>query len=84
MIGPLLLSTVLLSSVSAATLEQPGPKLVDEASRWSQCKAQNESIYDFQVETLDGQFTDLSQFKGQVLLVINVATFCGLSLSSLA
>uniref|UniRef100_A0A1I7ZEE3 Glutathione peroxidase n=1 Tax=Steinernema glaseri TaxID=37863 RepID=A0A1I7ZEE3_9BILA len=76
MVGPLLLSSLLVSAVFAATLEQPGPKLVDEASRWSQCKAQNESIYDFQVETLDGQFTDLSKFKGQVLLVINVATFC--------
>lgn len=30
------------------------------------------------METLQGQFTDLSQYKGQVLLVINVATFCGM------
>ncbi|EYC45401.1 hypothetical protein Y032_0429g1302 [Ancylostoma ceylanicum] len=30
----------------------------------------------FQMETLQGQFTDLSQYKGQVLLIINVATFC--------
>uniref|UniRef100_A0A915DAB6 Glutathione peroxidase n=1 Tax=Ditylenchus dipsaci TaxID=166011 RepID=A0A915DAB6_9BILA len=52
------------------------PKLIDETTRWSECKAQNQSIYDFQVETLEGEFTDLSQYKGQVLLVINVATFC--------
>uniref|UniRef100_A0AC34GUC8 Glutathione peroxidase n=1 Tax=Panagrolaimus sp. ES5 TaxID=591445 RepID=A0AC34GUC8_9BILA len=56
--------------------ESPGPKLIDETSRWSECKDANQSIYDFQVETLQGEFTDLSQYKGQVLLVINVATFC--------
>uniref|UniRef100_A0AC34RJE3 Glutathione peroxidase n=1 Tax=Panagrolaimus sp. JU765 TaxID=591449 RepID=A0AC34RJE3_9BILA len=56
--------------------EQPGPKLIDETTRWSECKLANQSIYDFQVETLQGEFTDLSQYKGQVLLIINVATFC--------
>ncbi|CAD5221204.1 unnamed protein product [Bursaphelenchus xylophilus] len=56
--------------------EQPGPKLIDETTRWSKCNGVNQSIYDFNVETLQGEFTDLSQYKGQVLLVINVATFC--------
>jgi glutathione peroxidase len=62
--------------VAFAKKEAPGPKLIDETSRWSECKDANQSIYDFQVETLQGEFTDLSQYKGQVLLVINVATFC--------
>jgi glutathione peroxidase len=53
-----------------------GPKLIDETTRWSTCKASNQTIYDFQVETLEGEFNDLSQYKGQVLLIINVATFC--------
>ncbi|VDM74503.1 unnamed protein product [Strongylus vulgaris] len=53
-----------------------GPKMIDETTRWSQCKDVNQSIYDFQMETLQGQFTDLSQYRGQVLLIINVATFC--------
>lgn len=59
---------------------QPGPKLIDETTRWSKCQTinnlQNLSIYDFEVETLEGEFTDLSKYKGQILLVINVATFC--------
>ena len=51
--------------------------MIDEATRWSQCRQSNQSIYDFQVQTLDGKYTDLSQYRGQVLLVINVATYCG-------
>lgn len=50
--------------------------MLDEPLRWSECKDANQSIYDFKVETLDGKFTTLSKYKGQVLLVINVATFC--------
>ncbi|KAF8355228.1 gpx-5 [Pristionchus pacificus] len=73
-----------------AVLAQPGPKVIDETTRWSKCAAQNQSIYDFQaysalnseikdqfqVETLQGNYVDLTQYRGQVLLVINVATFC--------
>uniref|UniRef100_A0A0N4ZAY1 Glutathione peroxidase n=1 Tax=Parastrongyloides trichosuri TaxID=131310 RepID=A0A0N4ZAY1_PARTI len=55
---------------------QPGPAVVDETTRWKECAPTNQSIYDFQVETLQGEYTDLSQYKGQVLLIINVATFC--------
>nr|CAD2124801.1 unnamed protein product [Meloidogyne enterolobii] len=40
---------------------QPGPKLIDETTRW---------------KTLEGEFKDLSAYKGQPLLVVNVATFC--------
>lgn len=58
-----------------------GPKLIDETTRWSKCKPENVSIYDFQVETLEGEFTDLSQYKGHVILIVNVATFCGQLLS---
>uniref|UniRef100_A0A8P4KF03 Glutathione peroxidase n=1 Tax=Dicentrarchus labrax TaxID=13489 RepID=A0A8P4KF03_DICLA len=35
----------------------------------------NKSIYDFCAETLDGQQVPLSNFRGKVLLIINVATF---------
>ncbi|KAK5969926.1 Glutathione peroxidase [Trichostrongylus colubriformis] len=69
-------SLVLAFFLVTFSIAQPGPKLVDETTRWSQCKDVNQSIYDFQMETLQGQFTDLSQYKGQVLLIINVATFC--------
>lgn len=35
----------------------------------------NQSIYDFSAETLDGQVVPLSNYKGKVLLIVNVATF---------
>uniref|UniRef100_A0A914YX31 Glutathione peroxidase n=1 Tax=Panagrolaimus superbus TaxID=310955 RepID=A0A914YX31_9BILA len=54
----------------------PGPALIDETSRWKKCDATNQSIYDFQIESLNGTFTDLSAYRGQVLLIVNVATFC--------
>jgi len=76
LLSALLFVAALCGWASAALKDQPGPKLIDETTRWSKCKPLNQSIHDFQVETLQGDFTDLSAFKGQVLLVINVATFC--------
>lgn len=38
---------------------------------------QANSIHDFKVKAANGQNFDLSQFKGQVVLIINVASKCG-------
>jgi glutathione peroxidase len=35
------------------------------------------SLYDLKTTTLDGKAADLSQFRGLVSLVVNVASFCG-------
>lgn len=35
------------------------------------------SIYDFQVKSLDGKLVSLNDFKGKVLLIVNVASKCG-------
>jgi glutathione peroxidase len=35
------------------------------------------SIYDISVNTLEGQSQSLHEFKGQVLLIVNVASRCG-------
>jgi glutathione peroxidase len=35
------------------------------------------TVYDFSAVTLDGQETPLSQFEGQVLLIVNTASACG-------
>jgi glutathione peroxidase len=35
------------------------------------------SLYDFKVNTLAGQPVDLAQYKGHVVLVVNVASKCG-------
>jgi glutathione peroxidase len=39
--------------------------------------AKDSRVYDFKVETIDGQSQDLSAFKGQTLLVVNTASECG-------
>ncbi len=37
------------------------------------------TIHDFELETIDGAQKKLADFKGQVLLVVNVASKCGLT-----
>jgi glutathione peroxidase len=36
-----------------------------------------QSLYDFKVKSLDGKPADLAQYKGHVVLVVNVASHCG-------
>jgi glutathione peroxidase-family protein len=36
-----------------------------------------QTIYDFSAQTIDGQIISLSQFRGRVLLIVNVASRCG-------
>jgi glutathione peroxidase len=45
-------------------------------------EAQNngkKSLYDFKVETIDGNTLDLSSLRGKKVLVVNVASKCGLT-----
>lgn len=37
------------------------------------------SIYDFNVKTIDGKEVSLSKYKGKVVLIVNVASECGLT-----
>jgi len=37
------------------------------------------SIYDLKVKDIDGKETSLTQYKGKVLLIVNVASRCGLT-----
>ncbi|WP_435924391.1 glutathione peroxidase [Paenibacillus sp. DYY-L-2] len=37
------------------------------------------TIYDFSVKTIDGKDTTLAPYKGQVLLIVNTASACGLT-----
>ena len=42
-------------------------------------EAQNKSFYDFTVKTIDGKGFPLSSLKGKKVLVVNVASKCGLT-----
>lgn len=35
------------------------------------------NIYDFEVKTIDGKTISMAQYKGKVLLIVNVASKCG-------
>src|SRR5437588_8810466 len=35
------------------------------------------SVLNFKMKTLDGKDSDLSQYQGKVVLLVNVASFCG-------
>lgn len=37
------------------------------------------SVYDFAVETIQGKPTSLAEYRGKVLLIVNVASKCGLT-----
>ena len=39
--------------------------------------APTKTVYDFKVKDIDGKDVSLSQYKGKVLLIVNVASLCG-------
>lgn len=41
--------------------------------------AQQKSLYDFKVENVDGEAFDFSKLKGKRILIVNVASKCGLT-----
>ncbi len=47
------------------------------ASAPAQDSTAAKSFYDFKMKDIDGKEVPLSNFKGKVLLVVNVASFCG-------
>lgn len=47
---------------------------------WNSLEEKGEQVlYDIQVRTLDGEETTLAPFRGEVLLIVNVASGCGLT-----
>ena len=58
------------------------PFLVLSSAAFSRQKEQSavdtkKTIYDFTMKTIDGKDKSLADYKGDVLLVVNVASFCG-------
>jgi len=42
-------------------------------------KETNMNIYDFNLKTIDGKEVSLNKYKGKVILIVNVASECGLT-----
>lgn len=42
-------------------------------------KEMSVSIYDFKVQTIDGEEISLNKYRGKTLLIVNVASECGLT-----
>ena len=38
-----------------------------------------DSVHEFKAKSIDGKDVDLSEYKGKVLLIVNVASECGLT-----
>ncbi|GMH26589.1 hypothetical protein Nepgr_028432 [Nepenthes gracilis] len=60
----------------------PVSSLTKEHSMASVSKADIQSVHDFVVKDASGNDVDLSQYKGKVLLIVNVASQCGLTNSN--
>jgi glutathione peroxidase len=45
--------------------------------RSPEAKGRQVTVYDFRIKTIDGVEVSLSDYKGQVLLMVNVASRCG-------
>ncbi|OVA03848.1 Glutathione peroxidase [Macleaya cordata] len=88
------LSTKLSSGSSKSTFVRHGFSLLSSQFPGFQSKsfkttgivyaraATEKSIHDFSVKDIDGKDVSLSKFKGKVLLIVNVASRCGLTTSN--
>ena len=74
------LSTVLLAACSktdAPPTSNQTNTTAGSASAMTTAHANAKSVYDLKVTRLDGTPADLSEYKGKVALVVNVASECG-------
>ncbi|GJL68810.1 MAG: hypothetical protein NPIRA06_14450 [Nitrospirales bacterium] len=69
------------TSIGEAVAKEPRPKLLpsdQQASKFGNTKDKPASqIYNFTMEDIDNKPRSLNEFKGQVMMVVNTASFCG-------
>uniref|UniRef100_A0A914ULI1 Glutathione peroxidase n=1 Tax=Plectus sambesii TaxID=2011161 RepID=A0A914ULI1_9BILA len=75
MLRQFVLAALLASACGAKTAKDTMSD--DEEKRFSKCQPTDKTIFDFKVETLTGEVRNLTEFRGKVLLIVNVATYCG-------
>jgi glutathione peroxidase len=64
--------TVLISLFSLLILSS-----ILTAQQKEKTSVDRKGLYDFTMKTIDGKDRSLAEYKGKVLLVVNVASFCG-------
>src|SRR5947209_3936903 len=64
-----------ITACSSAQISQNEP--VNTVQGPSAATTNASTIYDFKMKDIDGKDVSLNDFKGKVLLVVNVATYCG-------
>jgi glutathione peroxidase len=73
-LAPALLLALAIGVNAHAMGSKPGQV---PASDWDKAPADGKGIYAFDANDIDGKKRSLSEFKGQVLLVMNTASKCG-------
>ena len=68
---------IALAAASLGALFLSGGPVTGSAQTKSKQEKAMKSIYDIPVKTIDGKPTTLADYKGQVLLIVNVASQCG-------
>jgi len=65
--------------ISLCTLLATYPFVCDvaraEDQKGGDAKVSNKSLYDFKVKSIDGKDVELSRYKGDVILIVNVASY---------
>src|SRR5678815_1089815 len=73
-----LLAFAVVAGVGAAVLARPGD-VKDAVKEPTKVSAKSGSPLEFTVKTIDGQEKKLSDYQGKVVLMVNVASKCGLT-----
>lgn len=73
--------TILIASAAAINCTPKKAANIETVSKTtpqiSAAMTQKKSIYDFKVESLDGQTIDFANYKGRKILIVNTASECG-------
>ena len=73
----LLSALIVFCSCKAQTNSASSDKINSTTTQSTNSKMENKNIYDITVKDMDGKDVQLSDYKGKVLLIVNVASHCG-------
>lgn len=71
----LLLIAVFSRIVDSQLVEQPKTRSLDQETNWKTA----DSVYDFRAKDIKGNDLPLEKYRGNVLIIVNVASNCGLT-----